>query len=99
MEIPHKKGKDNVVANALSRKDGELTLLAVSIVVFEWINEIQSEYAKDPEITEIIDNLPDNSKFEWKNNILCYKGRIYLNSNSKFKSKIHCHMIHCQPDM
>jgi len=40
MEILHKKGKDNVVADALSRKDEEPTLLAVSVVVREWLNEI-----------------------------------------------------------
>ena len=58
------------------------------MVVPEWLNEIRSEYAKDPEITAIINNLPNNSKFEWKNDILWYKGRIYLNENSKFKFKI-----------
>ena len=88
MEILHKKGKDNVVADALSRKDEETTLLAVSIVVPEWLNEIRSEYAKDPDMLAIINNLPGNSKFEWKNDILWYKGRIYLNSKSKFRSKI-----------
>ena len=40
MEILHKKGKDNVVTNALSRKDEEPTLLAVSVVVPKWLNEI-----------------------------------------------------------
>lgn len=48
LEILHKKGKDNVVADALSRKDEEPTLLAILVVVPEWLNEIQSEYAKDP---------------------------------------------------
>jgi len=88
MEILHKNGKDNVVADALSRKDEEPTLLVVLVVVPEWVNEIRSEYAKDPEIIAITNKLPDNSKLEWKNDILWYKGRIYLNSNSKFKSKI-----------
>ena len=72
----------------MSRKDEDPTLLATSVVVPEWLNDIQSEYAKDPEITAIINNLPNNSKFEWRNDILWYKGRIYLNANSKFKSKI-----------
>ena len=88
MEILHKKGKDHVVADALSRKDEESTLLAVSVVVPEWLNEIRSEYAKDPKMLAIINNLLGNSKFEWKNDILWYKGRIYLNSKSKFISKI-----------
>jgi len=63
-------------------------LLVVSVVVPEWLNEIQSEYAKDLKTSAIINNLCRNSKFEWKNNILWYKGRIYLSSNSKFKAKI-----------
>ena len=88
LEILHKRGKDNVVADALSRKDEEPTLLAMSVVVPEWLNEIRSEYAKDLEVTAIINNLPNNSKFEWKNDILWYKGRIYLSTNSKFKFKI-----------
>ena len=48
MEILHKRGKDNVVEDALSRKDEERTLLVVSVVVPEWLNENRSEYAKDP---------------------------------------------------
>ena len=87
MDRLHKKGNDNIVVDALSRKDEEPSLLAVSVVVPEWFNEIQSEYAKDSETGDIINKLPQNSKFEWKNDILWYKGRIYLNSNSKFKDK------------
>jgi len=46
MDILHKKGKDNIVANALSRKEEEPSFLAVSVVVPEWLNEIRSEYTK-----------------------------------------------------
>ena len=48
MDILHKEGKDSVVADALSRKDEEPSLLAVSVDVPEWLNEIRNEYAKDP---------------------------------------------------
>ena len=48
MDILHKKGKDNVVADALSRKDEEPSLLAVSVVVPEWLNDSRGEYVKDP---------------------------------------------------
>lgn len=54
----------------------------------KWLNEIRSAYAKYPETSAIINNLPQNSKFEWKNNILWYKGRIYLYADSKFKAKV-----------
>ena len=56
--------------------------------MLEWLDEIQSEYAKDPETSTIINNFNHDHKFEWKNDILWYKGRIYLNSNSKFKDKV-----------
>ena len=87
MEIIHKKGKENVVTDALSRKYEDITSYSISVAIPEWLNEIRSEYAKDPETSTIINNSNRDPKFEWKNDILWYKGRIYLNSNSKFKVK------------
>ena len=88
MEIIHKKWKENVVAYALSKKDEDMTSYSISVVIIELLDEIRSEYAKDLGTSTII-NYPNNdSKFEWKNNILWYKGRIYLNSNSKIKDKV-----------
>lgn len=78
-DILHKKGKNNVVVDALSRKDKEPSLLVVLVVVPEWLNEIRSEYEKNPETSSIINNLPHNSKFEWRNDILWYKVIIYPN--------------------
>ena len=87
-EIIHKKGKENVVADALSRKDEDITSYSISVAIPEWMNELRSEYAKDPETSTIINNSNRDPKFEWKSDILWYKGRIYLNSNSKFKVKV-----------
>jgi hypothetical protein len=70
MEIIHKKGKDNVVADALSRKDEEVNAYATTVVIPDWLDEIRLEYAKDPESNSIINNLDQNPKFEWKNDIL-----------------------------
>ena len=88
MQILHKKGKDDIAIDALSRKDEESLSFAVSVVVPEWLNEIQSEYAENPETSAIINNPVQDTKYEWRNAVLWYKGRIYLSSNSKFKSKI-----------
>jgi len=88
MEILHKKGKDNVVADALSRRDEEDKVFAISVAVPDWLNDIRSEYVKNPETCSIINNLNQYPKYEWKNDILWYKGRIYLNPNSNFKSKV-----------
>jgi len=88
LEILHKKGKENVVANALSRKDDDHTTCAAMIVVQEWLDEIRAEYAKDKDCDSMINNISQYTNFEWKNDILWYKGRIYLTPASKFKIKI-----------
>jgi hypothetical protein len=47
---------------------------------------------KNPEIKKIIKEVNNNvascSKFTWENDILWYKGRIYLPNTSKFKIQI-----------
>ena len=88
MEIIHKKGKENVVADALSKKDEDITSYSISVAIPKWLDGIRSKYAEDLETSTIINNSNHDPKFEWKNDILWYKGRIYLNSNSKFKVKV-----------
>jgi hypothetical protein len=40
MEILHKRGKDNIAADALSRKNEETQVFAISISILEWLDEI-----------------------------------------------------------
>ena len=51
MEIIHKKGKENVVVDALSRKDEDITSYSILVTIPDWMDEIRSEYSKDPETT------------------------------------------------
>jgi hypothetical protein len=57
------------------------------------LDEILTKYEKNQETFSIIKNLNQYPKFEWKNDILWYKGRSYLNTNSIFKAKVlqECH--------
>ena len=86
-EIIDKKGKLNVVADALSRKNEEVEALlcAISIIQPDWITE-----ARD--VWTLIQNLqqdPSTSDtFSWKNDSLWYKDRLYLCKNSQLKQKI-----------
>ena len=82
-----------MVADGFSRKlDSDATLCAISIVIPEWITEVQTEYVKNPEIRKLIDevekNPTTNPKFTWENDILWYKQRIYLPNTSKFKLQV-----------
>ena len=58
-EIIYKKGKQNVVADALSRKDEDVEslLYANSILQLEWIIESRDEWKNDEEVWTLIRKL------------------------------------------
>ena len=58
-EIIYKKGKKNVVANALSRKyeDVEALLYVISIIQLDWIAKANDERKNDEEIWTFIQKM------------------------------------------
>ena len=93
-EIIYKKGKLNVVADALSRKDEEVEALlcAISIIQLDWRTEARDEWKNDEEVWTLIQKLQQDpitsDTFSWKNDSLCYKYRLYLCKNSQLKQNI-----------
>jgi hypothetical protein len=93
-EIVYKKGKQNVVADAFSRKDEDVEafLCAISIIQPDWIIEARDEWKNDEKVWTLIQRLQQDSSasdtFTWKNDSLWYKDRLYLCKNSQLKQKV-----------
>jgi hypothetical protein len=92
-EIIYKKGKDNVVADALSRKyEEEGSLFSLSFIVPDWLQAMRQEWLQDPKISHLIQQLQTNAPappgYSWLQDELRYKGHLYLSKQSKLKSTI-----------
>jgi hypothetical protein len=93
-EIVYKKGKKNVVADALSinDEDVEAFLCAISIIQPDWIIEARDEWKNDENVWILIQRLHQDSSasyiFTWKNDSLWYKYRLYLCKKSQLKQKV-----------
>jgi hypothetical protein len=62
-EIIYKKGKKNVVVDALSRKDEylEAFLYAISIIQPDWIIEVRDEWKNEENVWSLIQRLQQDS--------------------------------------
>jgi len=93
-EIIYKKGKLNVVVDALSRKDEEVEaiLCAISIIQLDWITKARDKWKKDKEVWTLIQKLQQDPStsytFSCKNDSLWYKDHLYICKNSQLKQKI-----------
>jgi hypothetical protein len=93
-EIVYKKGKQNVVVDALSRKDEDVEafLCAILIIQPDWIIEARDEWKNDEKVWTLIQRLQRDSSasdtFTWKSDSLWYKDRLYLCKNSQLKEKV-----------
>jgi hypothetical protein len=92
-EIIYKKGKDNVVVDALSKKyEDEGSLFSLSFIVPDWLQVVCQEWLHDPKSSHLIQQLQSNSPvspgYSWLHDELRYKGHLYLSKQSKLKSMV-----------
>ena len=100
-QIVHKKGKENEVANALSRTshaDIE-ELVAVSVIQPTWLADLQASYAQDPKSYQLLQELAVKSPsghFSLKEGIIYYKTRIWVGTSQSIQQQI-LQALHSSP--
>lgn len=92
-EIQYKKGKDNVVADALSRigvNEGETC--AIFTVNPLWLTVVVDSYNGDPKAKELLVALStkaaDMPKFSYSQRLIKYKGRIFIGTNGILRQNL-----------
>jgi hypothetical protein len=83
-DIEYVKGKNNVVANALSRRPSAYSMTEISV---DWKPQLLVEYSKNRFACELMDGQLQDDRYRVVNDIIYYKGRIYLIPGSTFKGK------------
>lgn len=88
--IEYKKGKENSVADALSRQM-EGALHALSLPVPRWIEPIQKEVQQDSDLQEIFKRIQDDEAvgpWRFHSGVIFFKDRIYLKATSPLTQAI-----------
>ena len=90
--IIYKKGKENIVARALSRVGHMMAIQAVSTVQPAWVQEVLNSYTTDPKAQQLLKQLavssPNSQGFSLDKGLIWKHGKVWIGHNSALQTKL-----------
>lgn len=91
-KVVYRQGKDNVVADALSRMGHLWAIQSVSSMQPQWIQELVNAYATDPRAQELLTQLAagkcEVQGYTLEEGVIRYNTKIWVANNSALQTKI-----------
>eukprot|EP00253_Pinus_taeda_P036040 PITA_36040 len=84
-DIEYVKGKNNMVADALSHRPTTLSLMSLDA---DWRDRLLVEYSKDKFACEVLDGQVADDMYRVVDEIIYYRDHIFLTKGSQLKKKI-----------
>lgn len=88
----YKKGKDNVVANACSRKEDAIQLQSISGVRAELLDTVKASWSPDPTlqliIQQILSGVAHKPHYYYQSGILSRRDKMLVGANSELREKL-----------
>ena len=109
--VEYKHGKENLVADALSRREDTRdvdancsevgNLCIISFPTPNWLDDLKASYFTDPTIQQTIQAIKSGQNvpvgFTFCNDLLFYKGRLYLGSSNQTLKTFVLQQVHNSP--
>jgi len=93
--VEYKKGVENKVSNALSRKDSaatEFSLSILSIPILSWVDELKAQYLVDPKLQLLLAQWHSTElntrRCSLRDDFLLYKNKIFLGDSQQLKAQV-----------